>query len=356
MGVRLSILSRGVDGGLRPPIRRRRGRSGELGASWARLCLRPTTVHHRPRSWLAEGEWRHEHCDTRRDHAATRQGHAAGSLAKPSGGSAMHPRGGVMKRRGLVTTRGGMTKPRAVCAAPPSRIVKTARDGATPPRGTSLPRRETAVRPPRSSKPQLGLLPPVPGLLLPVPGFDMPPHGLIMPRLGMIMPREGFAKPARVCSNPLGFRQTGMGAACGHPSSSSTRRSTGPARPSGHAIPATDSALAVGQRAVQSRAVAPIFVPASLKDRLRRGQVVPFVGAGVSRPVLQKDGGPLFPAWRDLLLAGADRLAAEGKNSDAQIVRGYVEKGPKSYGPAPGGARTAVRLCLDRFSQTAVRA
>jgi hypothetical protein len=109
-------------------------------------------------------------------------------------------------------------------------------------------------------------------------------------------------------------------------------------------MPVADPALDIGQRAeaVQSRTVAPIFVPASLKDRLRRGQVIPFVGAGVSRAVLQKDGEPLFPAWRDLLLAVADRLAAEGKNSDAQIVRGYVEKGPKSYGPAAQVAREAL--------------
>ncbi len=93
---------------------------------------------------------------------------------------------------------------------------------------------------------------------------------------------------------------------------------------------------------VKSRAVAPPPIPTTLKDRLKSGRVIPFVGAGVSRAVLQRDGQPLFPTWKDLLLAAAGRLADEGKLPDEMIVRGNVGKGPEGYGPAAEAARKAL--------------
>jgi tetratricopeptide (TPR) repeat protein len=85
--------------------------------------------------------------------------------------------------------------------------------------------------------------------------------------------------------------------------------------------------------------VAPPLIPSTLKDRLRRGLVIPFVGAGVSRAILRRDGKPLFPTWKNLLLTAADQLANEGKLPDEMIVRGNVGKGPEGYGPAAETAR-----------------
>jgi len=43
--------------------------------------------------------------------------------------------------------------------------------------------------------------------------------------------------------------------------------------------------------------------PKTLIDSLQNGQVIPFVGAGVSRAIQNKDTGkPLFPNWKELPL------------------------------------------------------
>ena len=65
-------------------------------------------------------------------------------------------------------------------------------------------------------------------------------------------------------------------------------------------------------------------IPRTLKEELRQRRVVPLVGAGVSMAVKRRDGTPLFPSWRELLLRGADRLEDEGKS--AAMVRELVEE------------------------------
>lgn len=70
-------------------------------------------------------------------------------------------------------------------------------------------------------------------------------------------------------------------------------------------------------------------IPQTLAERLRNGQVVPFVGAGVSMAVQRRSGGRLFPSWRELLLHGADRLDREGKKSS--LVRALLEDDPPDY-------------------------
>lgn len=70
-------------------------------------------------------------------------------------------------------------------------------------------------------------------------------------------------------------------------------------------------------------------IPQTLAERLRNGQVVPFVGAGVSMAVQRRTGGRLFPSWRELLLHGADRLDREGKKSG--LVRALLEDDPPDY-------------------------
>lgn len=59
-----------------------------------------------------------------------------------------------------------------------------------------------------------------------------------------------------------------------------------------------------------------MMIPETLKKRLREGKVIPFVGAGVSMSVREREGGgPLFPSWREMLERAAGRLEAEGEKT-----------------------------------------
>lgn len=62
-------------------------------------------------------------------------------------------------------------------------------------------------------------------------------------------------------------------------------------------------------------------IPETLSKRLRSRRVLPFVGAGVSMAVRSLDDKALFPNWEDLLLKGADRLDAEDKSREANLIR-----------------------------------
>jgi tetratricopeptide (TPR) repeat protein len=91
------------------------------------------------------------------------------------------------------------------------------------------------------------------------------------------------------------------------------------------------------------------MIPQSLEDRLRAGEVVPFVGAGVSRAVLRPDGQPLFPGWRDLLLHAADLLDKEAKEADCQVVRGLLGLDPSEYLNAAQRARKGLGALWPKF-------
>lgn len=65
-------------------------------------------------------------------------------------------------------------------------------------------------------------------------------------------------------------------------------------------------------------------LPPTLVEALKARAAIPFVGAGVSRPVTNESGQPLFPTWRGLLLAAADRLRAEGLTKKADRVQADV--------------------------------
>jgi tetratricopeptide (TPR) repeat protein len=81
------------------------------------------------------------------------------------------------------------------------------------------------------------------------------------------------------------------------------------------------------------------MLPQSLEDRLRSGDVIPFVGAGVSRAVLGRDGSPLFPGWGELLLHAAEQLEKEGKVPESQVVRGLLKIQKPDYLDAARRAR-----------------
>ena len=67
-------------------------------------------------------------------------------------------------------------------------------------------------------------------------------------------------------------------------------------------------------------------IPKSLSEKLKQGQVIPFVGAGVSRAVVDNDGIALFPSWREVLERAAAEVEAEGGNKDvAELIRSHVK-------------------------------
>lgn len=97
-------------------------------------------------------------------------------------------------------------------------------------------------------------------------------------------------------------------------------------------------------------------IPQTLRERLRAGKVIPFVGAGVSMAVVnQETGKRLFPSWRELLLSAADRLEQEHKPAPAGLVRSFMEMGrARDYLSAAEEARDALgpvwfRFLKDRF-------
>ena len=80
-------------------------------------------------------------------------------------------------------------------------------------------------------------------------------------------------------------------------------------------------------------------IPRHLKDQLRVAKVIPFVGAGVSKAVKTADGGSLFPTWKALLEAAADRLDQEKKDVHANIVRSLLQLNTPDYLEAARRAR-----------------
>jgi tetratricopeptide (TPR) repeat protein len=92
------------------------------------------------------------------------------------------------------------------------------------------------------------------------------------------------------------------------------------------------------------------MIPQSLKDRLQRSQVIPFVGAGASRAVLRHaDGQPLFPSWRELLIRAADRLETEGRAPESQLVRSLLAVTPPDFLEAARRARDGLGALWPRF-------
>src|SRR5262245_8411543 len=61
-------------------------------------------------------------------------------------------------------------------------------------------------------------------------------------------------------------------------------------------------------------------VPDTLKNGLAAKRMVPFVGSGVSRSVLKKNGDFAFPTWADLLHQGALALERDQKPEVARAV------------------------------------
>ncbi|MBC7910574.1 MAG: hypothetical protein H7Y30_08745, partial [Pyrinomonadaceae bacterium] len=73
-------------------------------------------------------------------------------------------------------------------------------------------------------------------------------------------------------------------------------------------------------------------IPKTLEDRLREGKVIPFVGAGVSMAVLDRQTDKrLFPGWRELLDRAAHRLEEETNGQHAAAVRALLNLPKPDY-------------------------
>ncbi|RYG68573.1 hypothetical protein EON80_11380 [bacterium] len=69
-------------------------------------------------------------------------------------------------------------------------------------------------------------------------------------------------------------------------------------------------------------------VPQTLLEKLKNGDVVPFVGAGVSMAIQSKaTGKSLFPSWGQLLRVGIEKLESDGKLDIAKLVQASLEGG-----------------------------
>lgn len=72
-------------------------------------------------------------------------------------------------------------------------------------------------------------------------------------------------------------------------------------------------------------------IPEKLRQRLREGKVIPFVGTGVSMSVREHDGAGLFPSWGEMLERAAVRLEAEGDGACAGLVRNFLSLKAPNY-------------------------
>src|SRR5262249_27807573 len=86
-------------------------------------------------------------------------------------------------------------------------------------------------------------------------------------------------------------------------------------------------------------------IPRALREALEGGQVVPFVGAGVSMAVEDSEhpGQRLFPSWSQVLERAAFRLEEEQRPDDAQAVRSAIRKRTPSSLQAANDARDGLR-------------
>lgn len=84
-------------------------------------------------------------------------------------------------------------------------------------------------------------------------------------------------------------------------------------------------------------------LPKSLEDRLHDGNVVPFVGAGVSVAVLDENTHQsVFPSWSQLLMGAAERLQLEAQPAEAELIRSLLGVAEPDFMYAATKARSAL--------------
>ena len=65
----------------------------------------------------------------------------------------------------------------------------------------------------------------------------------------------------------------------------------------------------------------------SLQQALSSKKIIPLVGAGVSMSIKDKNGNPVFPSWKNLLLSAANKLKSEQLNGEANLVEALLDVG-----------------------------
>jgi len=91
-------------------------------------------------------------------------------------------------------------------------------------------------------------------------------------------------------------------------------------------------------------------IPRSLKDDLGHRRVIPFIGAGVSMAVLDRQTQKrLFPSWATLLKRAANYLREQKKHPHALLVESLLGKDPPQYLQAAKRAREALGPLWCRF-------
>lgn len=92
-------------------------------------------------------------------------------------------------------------------------------------------------------------------------------------------------------------------------------------------------------------------IPGILEEALRAHNVIPFVGAGVSMEVRDREtGARLFPSWKKLLTQAAQYLEDQKKAAYANLVRSLLELDrPEEYLEAARRARDGLGPAWSRF-------
>lgn len=100
---------------------------------------------------------------------------------------------------------------------------------------------------------------------------------------------------------------------------------------------------------------AAVRLPGSLVKNIQAGDLIPFVGAGVSKSVLaREDHSPLFPDWPQLLLLAADRLDAEMRASYSENIRALLNAKAPDYLSAAKYARDGLGSLWAEFLKGAM--
>ena len=84
-----------------------------------------------------------------------------------------------------------------------------------------------------------------------------------------------------------------------------------------------------------------ISVPEGLREKIKKRQVLPFAGAGVSMAIKSTDGKNLFPSWEQLLQRAAGRLRAGGKHQEADYIQAALKQ--SRYQEAAGFCRKQLK-------------
>ncbi len=95
-------------------------------------------------------------------------------------------------------------------------------------------------------------------------------------------------------------------------------------------------------------------LPGTLQRALAEGNVIPFVGAGVSMAVQRVDGSRAFPSWHGLLELAAERLAVEQRPEHA-VVSAFLGLTPPSYMDAATNAHKGLRGLWPEFLEETFR-